>query len=55
MNLRIFFLVAVVMAAAGMSIWMAMVWSADGGPIWATALGPVLLALYLAVRWKQGR
>ncbi|MFZ1728410.1 MAG: hypothetical protein WBO29_07770 [Albidovulum sp.] len=55
MNLRILLLIAIVIAAAGMSIWMALVWSANGGPLWATALGPVLLALYLVVRWKQGR
>ena len=55
MNLCILLLIVIVTAAAGMSIWMALVWSANGGQLWATALGPVLLALYLAVRWRKGR
>ena len=55
MTVRFIALIAVVIFAAGLTIWMAMVWSSRGGALWATALGPVLLAVYLVIRLRKGR
>jgi hypothetical protein len=44
-------ILAMVLIAAGATIAMAYGFAQMGGPVWQAALGPVLLAGFLAVRW----
>ncbi|MDH5453670.1 MAG: hypothetical protein OEX14_09985 [Paracoccaceae bacterium] len=53
MTIRYLLLIALVLAAAALTIWIAMVWASAGAPVWQAALGPVLLAVYLLVRMRN--
>jgi hypothetical protein len=44
-------ILAMVLIAAGATVAMAYGFAQMGGPVWQAALGPVLLAAFLAVRW----
>jgi hypothetical protein len=54
-GLKITVLVVAVIILAGATIWMAHSATDVGMPIWAAALGPVLLALTLIVHLKGRR
>jgi hypothetical protein len=52
---RFIALLAMVIVMAAATVWMAWVWSAAGAPVWQAAIGPVLLAIVLLLRWKSTR
>jgi hypothetical protein len=48
---RFIAILTMVIIAGGATIAMAYGYAQMGGPVWQAALGPVLLAAFLAVRW----
>ena len=48
---RFIAILTMVIIAGGATIAMAYGYAQMGGPAWQAALGPVLLAAFLAVRW----
>ncbi len=54
-SIRVAMVVVMVILIAAATVWMAWLMHGMGVPVWGVALGPVLLALVLAVHFKTRR